>query len=50
MGSHAPQLNPTERWKVVMFVNQLQTGGTSPVAASDSTKTPSVSTKATALK
>jgi hypothetical protein len=50
MGSHAPQLNPTERWKVVMFVNQLQTGGTSPVAASDSTKTSSVSTKATALK
>lgn len=24
MGSHASQINPTERWKVVMYVQQLQ--------------------------
>ena len=24
MGSHASQLNPTERWKVVMYVHELQ--------------------------
>jgi hypothetical protein len=24
MGSHASQLNPEERWKVVMYVQELQ--------------------------
>jgi hypothetical protein len=24
MGSHAPQISPTDRWKVVMYVQELQ--------------------------
>jgi mono/diheme cytochrome c family protein len=48
MGSHAPQLNPTERWKVIMYVHQLQNNDKSPFA-SDSTATKD-STKVTALK
>ena len=36
MGSHASQVNPEERWKIVMYVHQLAHGGPAP-AASDST-------------
>lgn len=50
MGSHAPQLNPTERWKVIMYVHQLQQGDV-PLIAGDSTKTAvKDSAKVTALK
>ncbi|HKR06812.1 MAG TPA: cytochrome c [Bacteroidia bacterium] len=38
MGSHASQINPTERWKIVMYVHELQKGGTAAVADSSATK------------
>jgi mono/diheme cytochrome c family protein len=39
MGSHASQVNPTERWKIVMYVHELQKGGPQPSAApADSTR------------
>ena len=38
MGSHASQLNPDERWKVVMYVHELQKQGSAP-ASTDSTAT-----------
>lgn len=39
MGSHASQLNPEERWKVVMYVHQLQHAGETTTNVTDSTKT-----------
>ena len=39
MGSHASQVLPEERWKIVMWVHELQRGGTAPAPAADSTKT-----------
>lgn len=44
MGSHASQINMTERWSVVRYVQTLQKGGAMPAdttasAAKDSTKT-----------
>ncbi|MDO6389884.1 cytochrome c [Pontibacter sp. BT731] len=35
---HGSQVNPTERWKIVMYVQQLQ-GGEVPAAAADTTAT-----------
>lgn len=40
MGSHAGQLNQEERWKVILWVKALQNDGKYPVAAADSTATP----------
>ncbi len=48
MGSHASQLSPEERWKVVTYVERLGRGGAkwseflkaAPTPATDSTKTP----------
>jgi mono/diheme cytochrome c family protein len=40
MGSHASQINPTERWKIVMYVHELQKSGSAAAdssAAKDST-------------
>lgn len=40
MGPHASQVLPEERWKIVMWVHELQGGGTAAApAATDSTKT-----------
>lgn len=40
MGPHAAQLLPEERWKIVMWVHELQGKGTAaPATATDSTKT-----------
>ncbi|MEP7263219.1 MAG: c-type cytochrome [Bacteroidota bacterium] len=39
MGSHASQLNPTERWKVVMYVRSIMQGAKA--ATTDSTATAS---------
>ena len=40
MGSHASQVNPTERWKIIMFVRSLMKGAAPTTgAASDSTAT-----------
>lgn len=39
MGSHASQLNPTERWKVVMYVKSMMDGAKAAAAGSDSTTT-----------
>ena len=47
MGSHASQLLPMERWKVIMYVHQLQHPGG---ADSTATKTPADSSKVTASK
>lgn len=45
MGPHASQINPEERWKIVMFVHKLQGSGTTPAVAADSTaKDPSGAT------
>jgi len=39
MGSHASQVTPTQRWKIVMYVQTLQApSGQSATAATDSTK------------
>jgi len=38
MGSHASQLNQTERWKVIMYVQTLQKLGNASAAPADSTK------------
>lgn len=38
MGSHASQVNPTERWKIVMYVHSIMKGA-SALAATDSTAT-----------
>jgi hypothetical protein len=47
MGSHASQVNPTERWKIVMYVHELAKAGSAPApAASDSTAAPKDSTVA----
>jgi mono/diheme cytochrome c family protein len=48
MGSHASQLNPTERWKVVMYVHQLQAGGAATAPAAANTTTVKDSTEAPA--
>lgn len=38
MGSHASQLTPTQRWKIIMYVQTLQgTAGASTTAAADTT-------------
>lgn len=37
MGAHASQINPEERWKIVMFVHKLQ-GETLAIASADSVK------------
>lgn len=39
MGPHGPQLLPEERWKIVMWVHELQRGGQPAAPAADSTKT-----------
>ncbi len=39
MGSHASQLTPTQRWKIIMYVQTLQGAGQTATAATDSTKT-----------
>ena len=49
MGSHASQLNPTERWKVVQYIHELQHDGESTTATADSTKATTDPTKATAM-
>jgi mono/diheme cytochrome c family protein len=42
MGSHASQVNPTERWKIVMYVRSIMSGASATAAASsDSTATAS---------
>lgn len=47
MGSHASQVNPTERWKIVMYVHELAKAGSAPApAAADSTAAPKDSTVA----
>ncbi len=47
MGSHASQVNPTERWKIIMYVHQLaHAGGATNTAAGDSTAAPKDSTVA----
>ncbi len=39
MGSHASQVNQTERWKIIMYVQTLQKlGGSTTTAPADSTK------------
>jgi mono/diheme cytochrome c family protein len=38
MGSHASQLNQTERWKVIMYVQTLQKLGAASMAKADSIK------------
>lgn len=47
MGAHASQINPEERWKITMFVHQLQGNGTAPADAS--TTATKDSSNATAL-
>ena len=47
MGPHASQLNPEERWKITMYVHQLQGNASAPVGA-DSTATKD-SSNATAM-
>ena len=47
MGPHASQLNPEERWKITMYVHQLQGGASAPIGA-DSTATKD-SSNATAM-
>jgi mono/diheme cytochrome c family protein len=45
MGSHASQLNPDERWKVVMYVRSIMSGASATAAApSDSAATASAGT------
>jgi hypothetical protein len=42
MGSHASQINPEDRWKIVMYVHQLQNDnkpvGSTATTTTDSTK------------
>ena len=38
MGPHASQINPTERWKIVMYVHEFQKGGSAAVADSSAAK------------
>ncbi len=46
MGSHASQFNPEERWKIVMYIHQLQHDGAQPEAtATDSTKATATAAK-----
>jgi hypothetical protein len=45
MGSHASQLNPDERWKIVMYVKELMKSG-APAAEADTTAAPKDSTVA----
>lgn len=49
MGAHASQINPEERWKIVMFVHKLQGQLGDAAAATDSTAAPKDSTAATAM-
>lgn len=45
MGPHASQINPEERWKIVMYVHKLQGNGAATAAPADSTtKDPSGAT------
>ncbi len=44
MGPHASQINPEERWKIVMYVHKLQGGAAAPVAADSTAKDPSGAT------
>ena len=37
MGSHASQLTPTQRWKVILYVQTLQKGGAAPAPADTAT-------------
>jgi mono/diheme cytochrome c family protein len=37
MGSHASQILPDDRWRIVMYVHELQHYGAAPAAAKDST-------------
>ncbi|HEX5001257.1 MAG TPA: cytochrome c [Bacteroidia bacterium] len=37
MGSHASQVSPEERWKIVLYIHQLQKMGAADTAAGDST-------------
>ena len=39
MGSHASQVNPTERWKIIRYVESIMKGAASTGAAKDSTAT-----------
>ena len=49
MGAHAAQIAPQDRWKIVMYIHQLQNDGASPLG-SDSTATATKdSSKVTAL-
>jgi hypothetical protein len=51
MGSHASQLNPYERWKIVMYVHELQIGDTAAAPADSSAKaTASVPADTTKIK
>lgn len=49
MGAHAAQILPAERWKIVMYVHELQKDGET-AAPTDSTAANTDSTKATASK
>ena len=44
MGPHASQLLPEERWKVVMWVHELQKTGGAAAAPADSAKKDSTAT------
>jgi mono/diheme cytochrome c family protein len=50
MGSHASQLSKVERWKVTMYVQQLQGNGGGTTAASDSTAAPKDTAAAKAVE
>jgi hypothetical protein len=44
MGAHASQINPEDRWKIVMYVRQLQNDN-KPVASTATTTTDSTKVK-----
>lgn len=49
MGAHASQISPEDRWKITMYVHQLQNDGAAPTASKDSTSTTKDSSNVTAL-
>ncbi|HQF28264.1 MAG TPA: cytochrome c, partial [Bacteroidia bacterium] len=50
MGSHAAQIAPEDRWRIVMYIHQLQNDGVSPLGSDSTTATATKdSSKVTAL-
>ena len=50
MGSHAAQIAPEDRWRIVMYIHQLQNDGASPLGSDSTTATATKdSSKVTAL-